>query len=256
MNVQYVGITGITTPHEYNMLSGMYSKLNLLKPALMVGILVSTKVLNKEATSLRFVSLENIPIISSWFKIDELNFQLLNVYHYNTKNIDNKMFSEMDQLVDRCIVEPDGFQLNIYQPHLESIEMYVAKYSPKIMILQLKSLLLAQPVSDILAYIHKYQHVITHVLLDGSEGLGIEVNYSLFQIFLIPAIREMFPGLKIGIAGGLSGKNLADLGIQKALQGGISIDTESRVRVQNDSGLDFKKTKLYLEKAVQLYNRV
>ncbi|MCE2499977.1 MAG: hypothetical protein J4G13_03840 [Dehalococcoidia bacterium] len=97
----------------------------------------------------------------------------------------------------------------------------------------------------------EYAGIVTDVLVDASEGLGIPLDAGRTVRYL-EAIAATAPDLGLVVAGGLSAANVADL-LSPLLPkwASVSIDAEGRLRDEDDR-LDLGAATDYLEAAVQL----
>ena len=87
---------------------------------------------------------------------------------------------------------------------------------------------------------------ITDVLLDASGGRGVSINPPFARSF-VDIARKAYPGLGIGIAGGLCASTVPLVG--SFIRDRISIDAEGKLRDDMPGGgnLDIPKVRAYLE---------
>ena len=101
----------------------------------------------------------------------------------------------------------------------------------------------------------EYAGIVTDVLVDASEGLGIPLDASRSERYL-QAVASTAPTLGLVVAGGLSAANINEL-LSPLLPewAAVSIDAEGRLR-DGDDRLDLSATTAYLSAAVGLLNSV
>jgi phosphoribosylanthranilate isomerase len=125
-----------------------------------------------------------------------------------------------------------------------------------VLILQLHPEVLSAANGDavyLLGYIENYVSAgaITHVLYDPSAGQGVGFDPKL-AIATTGQIRQAFPELQLGVAGGLSPENVREkLEAVWQFDPDICIDVEGRVRNANDL-LELDRAITYAKAALQL----
>ena len=138
----------------------------------------------------------------------------------------------------------DGIQINMGDksaPHISpdpaKVATIAAQYPCMRIILQVVPFEPAS-ISSILHRIGQYAFCITDVLLDGSGGRGqgmFECPDNMERMRnLVLALRNAFPRLGIGIAGGLSAETLPRIGALLEEFPDLNLDAEGRLRNEND----------------------
>ena len=97
----------------------------------------------------------------------------------------------------------------------------------------------------------EYQGLVTDVLVDASEGMGVPLDAGRTARYL-EAIAEVAPEMGLVVAGGLHAGNLAAL-LSPLLPdwASASIDAEGRLRDEEDR-LDLAAAGAYLQAALEL----
>lgn len=102
-------------------------------------------------------------------------------------------------------------------------------------IYQLRRELLQRGTDDIRVHLQQCRHAIAHVLLDLSSGAGVPLKKEECDE-LMRIVSQEVPDARIGIAGGISAQNVADM--YAMTQGGatdVSLDTETAIRTVDDA---------------------
>jgi len=221
----YIGITGITTFEQIDILTRMWKKLKCQTHNLMMGFLVGYKELSGiKHDNPRYVQLFNGELESLLNSINDPT--IMKVVHYNTRN---QNFSLEIGLFNGLKI--DGFQLNISNPNPNEVRFLKKTYPHKI-ILQINHSLLND-----LDKIHAYPEV-EYYLIDPSSGRGKEISFEYVE----QTIKSLeLPLNKIGIAGGLSPDNIKEFAQRFP---NCCFDAESQLRT-NDL-LDIDKCINYL----------
>ncbi|NTW14814.1 MAG: hypothetical protein HGA38_00415 [Candidatus Moranbacteria bacterium] len=136
---------------------------------------------------------------------------------------------------------PDGFQLNIPWPPLDELEKFRERHPEKHLVLQIGR----QALSDlgnfgglmerVAGKLRDYEPFIDAVLFDPSGGTGTPFNPKMAHDFLWK-VRDCYPGLGFGVAGGLGADVESEAEARKLLRSysGLSLDAEYRVKKPED----------------------
>lgn len=158
----------------------------------------------------------------------------------------------------------DGFQINAI-PAPQPAELARFRHAQDhrraqddkpglLMILQLHRSIVRSTLEDLLRYVTKYvaHDALTHVLYDPSEGNGDGFQPDR-AIAAILRLKQEFPNLHYGVAGGLAPGNLANM-VEPlwSIDPMISIDAESKLRDQPRDILDISRAVAYARAALQL----
>lgn len=250
----YIGITGFMSRDEMDAMLALLPEN--CRHMLMVGVLANQRTIRGEPQKRpnrnpKKEDIEKIfPPPSIWPASG--NRTTLNLVHYNTKDGSNLA----DQLSLMMLPHCDGFQLNIKWPSKWELIYFLDCYSSDI-VLQIGGRAagmfesspkeLAKKVSD------EYYGLINYVLLDMSGGFGKPLIADALRPHL-EAIRDLWPELGLGIAGGLSAETLHLVEPLIRDFPDISIDAEGLLRDADDR-LDLEKAKAYLLGALELFDK-
>lgn len=159
----------------------------------------------------------------------------------------------------------DGVQINwLARPEPAELSAFLSWHDehrrdgglgPAALVLQLHPRVLesASTPGDLLRYLAPYVEgrSITHVLYDPSGGQGQQFNPQAAAATAI-AIRQEFPQLHLGVAGGLDPDNVSTVMRQLwSLDPALSIDVEGRVRRPDTDELDLSRTIAYASNALK-----
>ena len=96
-----------------------------------------------------------------------------------------------------------------------------------------------------------YLEAVDDILIDSSGGRG-ELFDSQKAIKFLSALREKYPGLGLGVAGGLGAKTIILAEELFAQFPGLSVDAQDKLRDPGSDDLDLMETQNYLRLAEQL----
>lgn len=247
----YIGITGFTSPDEVS------SVLAALPPSpsrpLMCGVLLSNALLSGEPSD----APNRCPtpdVIAGIFSDDP---RCLNLVHYRPRpgvNLADALVRATEIGGPNC----HGVQINATRgapwPDPSSLIEYKGCSQPRRIVLQAGREAMASVDGDpsrLAQRCAEYTGIVTDVLVDASEGLGIPLDAGR-SIRYLEAVATAAPDLGLVVAGGLCAANVAEL-LSPLLPkwAGVSIDAEGRLRDANDR-LDLRATRDYLLAAVNL----
>jgi hypothetical protein len=255
----YLGITGFTRRSEVEAVLATLPPRALAQRDLMVGVLLSDKLLAGKVNKypLRYPPLIGIP------EIFTEQSECLNLLHYHTTRPDTLA----EQLIwGTEIAGPhcQGAQLNQAWPEVRQVERYAAFLqchtrtsgrTPRI-ILQLGRKAqqeLAQDPVLLARAVYDYQGCVTDVLIDPSGGLGKSFEAEK-ALPLLEAIHVTCPQLGLGLAGGLCQENLPALNPLLPHFPSLSIDAEGRLRDPESDQLSLTEAVSYLKRALTLFS--
>jgi hypothetical protein len=233
-NKPYIGITGITCKED----------VEVIKQALrysygMYGVLVSDETLKGgKPHRCRYPKIEALKDI---FRVMPEN--ALRAVHYNSEYTDqlSKDIEEIVRLTDglcNCI------QLNIEYPPLDQVAIIKNENKELKIIFQLgKDSMKEKAYKNVASKIEPYVPYIDYILIDASQGAGIELKI-LDTIEFARPLRKLRP---LTFAGGLDGFSL-HLFISLIEEFGASIDAEGKL-MNNSDTLDHEKVKRYIRSA-------
>lgn len=251
----YIGITGFMSLDEVEEIMKLIPKNP--SHALMVGVLASYRTLRCEPQKRpnrnpRLIDIQDI-FPCRWLHRNGKRMTH-NLVHYNTKDAS----SLADQLckMARCSKSDcDGFQLNIAWPPQKELEKFLQQYMRRI-VLQVGGRALKElekSPTELANRIFDYYGLIDAVLLDMSGGLGRPLDANMLRPYL-EKLRETWPDLGLGVAGGLSAETLHL--VEPIIRDfpDVSIDAEGRLRDAEDR-LDMEKAKTYFLGALEMFSK-
>ena len=255
LNTPYIGITGFTSPDE------MAAVLTTLpaEPSrlLMCGVLLSNALLSGEPSDApnRCPSPDDIADI---FSDDP---RCLNLVHYRPRagvNLTDALTRAMDVGGPNC----HGVQINATRgvpwPDPAALIEFLNRSHPRRIVLQAGREAMASVDGDptqLAQRCAEYTGIVTDVLVDASEGLGLPLDAARSAEYL-DALAVAAPGLGMVVAGGLHAGNTDEL-LSPLLPrwANVSIDAEGRLRDADDV-LNVGAATAYLQAAIALLDKV
>ncbi|MBI2410028.1 hypothetical protein HYV30_03240 [Candidatus Kaiserbacteria bacterium] len=217
---------------------------------LMLGYLVSSKTLNGIPNKWP----GRYPRINRLRPALRRHPALLNLIHFNT---DNRMRLAADLIRLHELAGPDlhGFQLNIAWPSIGDLEMYREAMGPEPrLVLQIGARAMRELGDSPLRVAEMTGHYVSlvdDILIDASGGSGEPFVIETGRAYL-RAIAERGWNIGLGIAGGLSSKNVKEqLGPLLEEFPLLSNDAEGRLRTKPEDTLDLFETASYIAKSVE-----
>ncbi len=250
----YVGITGPTTTEEVEFCVKEFQAAGytMSSPHVpMLGFLVSYKTLSGEPGNRRYPKFADLPGLLERAKSD--TFPMI---HYNSREhetLADQVSRVFDPNYDLC----KFIQLNVVWPNVQEVQLMKRRFPKLQVILQLSARAMEfRSYEEILDKVARYEDNIAYVLIDPSGGAGLEFQLG-HSLFLNHKLRERFPYLTIGFAGGLSGENVRNKVTEitkRTLDQDFCIDAESGVRdkitlAYGDDILNVQKVRHYLQEA-------
>ena len=249
----YIGITGFTTPDE---VAGVVATLPAASSRrLMCGVLLSNALLAGEPSD----APNRCPPPDRIAGIFSDDPRCLNLVHYRPRagvNLADALARASEVGGPNC----HGVQINATRgapwPDPSALVDYRQRSRPSRIVLQVGREAMASVSHDpqqVAQRCAEYAGIVTDVLVDASEGLGIPLDAARSERYL-EAIATAAPDLGLVVAGGLSAANIAELLSPLLPQwAGVSIDAEGRLRDGEDR-LDVATAKAYLAAAANLLN--
>ena len=244
----YIGITGFTSPAE------VAAVLTSLPPEperlLMCGVLLSNALLSGESSD----APNRCPPPDAIAGIFSDDPRCLNLIHYRPRagvNLVDALARATDVGGPNC----HGVQINATRgvpwPNPAALVEYRQRSQPQRVVLQAGREAMASVNSDptkLAQRCGEYADIVTDVLVDASEGLGLPLDADRSAEYL-DAIADAAPDLGLVVAGGLCAENLGEL-LSPLLPrlSHVSIDAEGRLRDADDV-LDVGAAVAYLEAA-------
>jgi hypothetical protein len=261
----YIGITGITQPHEIARFEAVWREIQKAHqtPAhgLHVGIMHSRKVLRGEETS--WAGIYPGPRRLRELLGHECASDVMVTLHYADYECSSTMGHDIIHAMQWCPNNSlDALQIDAPWPaptHLRQARAQNVNTSPISIILQVGRTALDaitwRP-EECVRRIAEYSDCITHVLLDMGQGEGTALQAPRV-LPIMHAIRKQLPNLHIAVAGGLNGlcvketlrPIVEDFGTDFSIdaQGKLCADLTSR------TPLDVERVSFYLAQACELF---
>ena len=247
----YIGITGFTSPDEVS------SVLATLPPSpsrlLMCGVLLSNALLAGEPSD----APNRCPPPDAIARIFSDDPHCLNLVHYRPRPGVN-LADALTRATGIGGANCHGVQINATRgapwPDPSALIDYRERSQPSRIVLQVGREAMESASHDPQAIAQRcveYAGIVTDVLVDASEGLGIPLDAGRSEHYL-NAIATAAPDLGLVVAGGLSAANIAELLSPLLTEwAGVSIDAEGRLRDADDR-LDVGAAVAYLTAAMSL----
>lgn len=247
----YIGITGFTAPGE---VAAVVAALPASPSRqLMCGVLLSNALLSGESSD----APNRCPPPDSIAAIFSDAPRCLNLVHYRPRpgaNLADTLARATAIGGPHC----HGVQINATRgapwPDPAALAEYRQRSQPQRIVLQVGREAMesaSHRPGEIARRCAEYEGIVTDVLVDASEGLGIPLDAARSERYL-SAIATAAPDLGLVVAGGLCAANIAELLSPLLPQWvGVSIDAEGRLRDGEDR-LDLVEATAYLRAAAAL----
>ena len=251
----YVGVTGPVTAEETKDICREFSDAGYSMEknhVPMLGFLVSYKTLNNVPTPNK-----RYPLISSIPKLlDETNNQVLNMIHYNSKEmgtLSNQVKDIFDGIYENGLCR--ALQLNIVWPDISQVAKIKENHPFMQIVFQASNNAMGgKSPSQIARGVKDYGDSISYVLIDPSGGRGVPFDLDS-SVAIYSELKNQCPNLTIGFAGGFAKENVAlrlNEIIQRIDTNNFCIDAEGGLRdkLSSDYGddlLNIEKVRGYLK---------
>jgi alpha-glucosidase len=247
----YVGVTGFMRRAEVEAaLAALPEKPDTHK--LQVGVLVTDRTLRGAANDKpgRYPPREHLGVI---FNDDP---RALNIVHFATASPD-RLADQLADVVRRAGPHLHGFQVNMTRPPIAQLEAFRQRHPGLVFILQLRPDLLAAHAGDldrvIEAELQAYRHVVDYLFYDMSLGWGIPLDVAA-STAAVRKLRAAFPGLGIGVAGGLNAEQLHRIASLAGAFPMLCIDAETGMRSGDArDALDLDRVTRYIRGAYAIF---
>ena len=250
-NTLYIGITGFTSPDE---ISAVLAALPAESPRLlMCGVLLSNALLAGEASD----APNRCPTPDAIAGIFSEDPRCLNLVHYRPRAGVN-LTDALTRATETGGPNSHGIQINATRgvpwPDPAALVEFRERCQPRRIVFQAGREAMASVDGDPVRLAQRcadYTGIVTDVLVDASEGLGLPLDAARSAEYL-SAIEETAPDLALVVAGGLHAGNIEEL-LAPLLPrwAGVSIDAEGRLRNADDR-LDIGAAVAYLRAARRL----
>ena len=251
MTTPYIGITGFTSPAEVaDVVAALPTEPERL---LMCGVLLSNALLTGESSD----APNRCPPPDAIAGIFSDHPRCVNLVHYRPQpgaNLADALARAHEVGGPNC----HGVQINATRgapwPDPAALVEYRERCQPSRIVLQAGREAMASVDGDptrLAQRCAEYTGIVTDVLVDASEGLGLPLDAARSAEYL-EAIADAAPDLGLVVAGGLCAENVSEL-LSPMLPrwAGVSIDAEGRLRDGNDV-LDVGAAVAYLRAAAEL----
>jgi hypothetical protein len=253
----YIGITDFTKIGQViKMLKTFNNRLPIAsKRRLAVGVMMSRKTLRNLPTKWQeaFPPKENVQKIFCSVS----TYNCLHYADYDQSTSDSEVAGDICEALSWGGIGIDALQLDMIWPSPGSISQGIHDSRKKVeVILQIGAKALERVDNNPSALVDKladYQNVIRRVLLDKSMGRGLALDPEELLPYII-AIKEAYPQLGIGVAGGLGPETVHLISPLVKLFPDLSIDAQSRLRPTCNAldPIDWDMAANYLVKALRI----
>lgn len=242
----YIGVASVTSQHEAQALVSFLP--SDVPVQLAIGVGVTTKTLKNKPTNYpnRLLPFEEIRPI---FLRDD---RVLNLVHFSTDE-PQYLFRDVKKIYDQLGDVVGGIQINLDVPDVEqmlNVWMLTGNEFRRIWQVRLRNLKQYRAFK----MLTPYSPNISDILLDVSLGRGLFLDQAALDEYTAfsKQVRKKYRELGIGVAGGLSADNVADLKPLFKQVGHLNIDAEGQLRDKEDK-LDLSKAQAFIEAASSLY---
>ena len=233
-NTPYIGITGFTTRDEVSAVLASLPE----SPArlLMCGVLLSNALLSGDASD----APNRCPHPDAIAGIFSDDPRCLNLIHYRPQPGDN-LADALARASEVGGPNCHGVQINATRgvpwPDPAALVEYLERSQPRRIVLQAGREAMASVDGDparLAQRCAEYAGIVTDVLVDASEGLGLPLDANRSSEYL-EALADTAPDLGLVVAGGLHAGNIDEL-LSPLLPrwANVSIDAEGRLRDADD----------------------
>ena len=247
----YIGITGFTTSAE--VAAVLASLPDAPERLLMCGVLLSNALLSGEPSD----APNRCPPTDAIAGIFSDDLRCLNLVHYRPRPGSN-LVDALSRATQVGGPNCHGVQINATRgapwPDPDALVEYRERCNPQRIVLQAGRDAMASVDGDptrLAQRCAEYAGIVTDVLVDASEGLGLPLDAARSARYL-DALADAAPELGLVVAGGLHAGNIAEL-LSPLLPrwSRVSIDAEGRLR-DGDDVLDVGAAVAYVEAARRL----
>ena len=250
-SIPYIGITGFTTREEVETVLAAFPESP--DRLLMCGVLLSNALMSGEASD----APNRCPTPDAIASIFSEDPRCLNLVHYRPRagvNLTDALTRATETGGPNC----HGIQINATRgvpwPDPAALVEFRERCQPRRIVFQAGREAMASVDGDPVRLAQRcaeYTGIVTDVLVDASEGLGLPLDAARSAEYL-SAIEETAPDISLVVAGGLHAGNIEEL-LAPLLPrwAGVSIDAEGRLRNADDR-LDVGAAVAYLRAARRL----
>jgi len=245
----YIGITGFMYRKEVTVMLGLMPENCSRK--LMVGVLMNWETLYDRPSKLpnRYPAIREIP------RIFTDHSAALNLVHYHSRE-QAALHWQLEDITKWCGPNLHGLQLNVAWPDQMTLKIYKESHPNKIIVLQIGGRALEiighSPERLAAKVAEEYSGLIDRILLDPSGGTGKEFDPAEIAEYL-SALKKTRLDFGLGVAGGLSSKNLHHAELLLSEFPDLSIDAEGRLRNPDDH-LDLREAGEYISGALEMFS--
>ena len=256
MSIPYIGITDFTKVEEVWKMLDVFNKHPRFdsKRELHVGVMMSYKTLNGIPTKWSGAFPSNRSIADIFVSTGAV----FNCLHYADYDRSEGFAKDLMRAISYGGFLLDAIQLDMVWPNPTVIgEALTESLAPVEVILQVGKNAIEAVNNDpeaVVKRLESYEGVFHRVLLDKSMGKGLGMDANTLLPFA-RLIRERFPKIGIGVAGGL-GPNTMEL-VRPIVEEfpDVSIDAQGRLRPSGNAldPIDWDMAKVYLERAIKMF---
>jgi hypothetical protein len=209
---RYLGITGFKNRSEINFAKLICNDAGFQRKdsAVMFGFLCSEKRLADPASEgSRSPPLNDIPDL-----VKQVPFYGLPMIHYHSKSYDT-LADQVSRVFETGKMYENGscraVQLNVVWPSIEQVNTILSRMPELKMVLQLnRPATEGLSIEEIAKRAGEYDGLVKYALIDLSGGEGREFDLAR-GVDMLCALYETMPRTRMGNAGGLEGRNVADM---------------------------------------------
>ena len=253
----YIGVTGLVSHREIFEVHNEFEDAGYgldAKHVPMMGFLVSYKTLNGQLTqNRRYPKFKDLRSL-----LESVPPEVMPMIHYNSREL-HTLPEQIEQVFTNfykdylCM----DVQLNIPWPYTAHVRKIKDKFPEMKIAIQLSQKAMEDlSLIGIADRFSTYGKDIDYALIDPSGGRGLDFNLGK-SIMIYKELRNSFPWLVVGFAGGLTGENVESKArsiISSVNEDNFCIDAEGGLRDKvtdeyGDDTLNFEKVRAYIRAA-------
>lgn len=252
----YIGITDFTASWQVDLLAHCFKDHPTTNRILHVGVMTSYKQIHALPSKWQNIFPKPSEIASIFARDD-----VLNCLHYADYDGHPDLRKSLAQAIRYGGRHLHSLQLDMIWPDQDAIRGAIEDTGNVVdVILQVNKFAMEQCDNDaqrVVERLKEYRGIVTRVLLDKSMGRGAGLDAKVLLLFA-RAIKAAFPGLGLGVAGGLGPDSLYLLDPFMKEFPDMSIDAQSRLRPKGSAfaePIDWKMAEKYLALSLQYFAR-
>lgn len=248
----YIGITGFTSTTEVAAAADAAERAGTEDAgrAVMYGIITSDHIFDRPSERGRIrAALNDLESL-----VSAVPGNGIAAIHHHTPYA-GKLAEELTKVLDRSYNAGARLvQINTTWPSPAVMQDLKERFPGTGFVLQFPPEALASGPEGIASRASEYAGLASYTLVDPSQGAGIGFD-PVLAAEIMSAVSERLPDTIMGVAGGLSGKNVVSqvASVRELYKEPFIIDAEGRLRTEDWRHIDSDRTEAYLRGAVEAF---